>query len=173
MYGHFAAVKRERDETQARHRSVVAGLQKQQEQLTAQKDAEIARLAAEVDWVARGNRSADSDARIESEAVERAEGQRDSAYRSRDYSNAALWLVLDVHHVDDGDVLCSCGLRSKDCATWVAVEDVAPNIWRWEREQVDRLRAERPHGLPDAHPEVVSTGRDSHWVWTNFGRRRE
>lgn len=167
----FAHMQQERRQVEADKHVEHREMRERLLSITAENDSEIANLIAEVDFVSRGNRSADSEARIESEELRDAIDQRNSAYRSRDRAYGALWLALEVHHSGNDGLNCSCGLKVNKCEVWDAVASIAPTIWKWERDQIERLHSERPHGLPDEHPEVVKSGRDSYWVRTHFGHQ--
>lgn len=90
------------------------------------------------------------------EQIANAVDQRDSAYRSRDHAYRALWAVDELHHEDDArDRYCSCGRRVDQCKVFDAIAPAVNALRKWEKNQMDRLHRDLPHGLPDEHPEVL------------------
>lgn len=85
------------------------------------------------------------------------------AYRSRDHAYRTLWFVVRLHHDDDNrDRHCSCGKRTAQCHEFKAIANIVPTLRRWEEKQIERLRDDLDHGLPDEHPEVLRLRRPRH-----------
>lgn len=97
---------------------------------------------------------------MDSIQVADAEDKRDASYRSRDYAMRHIWALDRLHHRDERrEDQCSCGRAVSKCHELAVLDDIADNLYRWEQRQLERLRADQPHGLPDEHPEVLRTGR--------------
>ncbi|WP_162819072.1 hypothetical protein [Leifsonia aquatica] len=90
---------------------------------------------------------------FETDAVRTAHEARDSAYRQRDTAMRAIWRVEQLHHPEtSASRKCSCGTTS--CAVERAVSRVADSMLRWERNQIDRVKACKRDQLPDEHPDA-------------------
>ena len=90
--------------------------------------------------------------------INAAEEKRDAAYRSRDFAMARIWSLDRLHHTDDRrHNYCSCGKETSKCREWKILYEVTVALDRWEERQVERLRGDLPHGLPNDHPEVQRT----------------
>lgn len=99
-----------------------------------------------------------------SEQVQDANNKRDSAYRSRDAAFRALWGVAELHVEDrDKKYHCTCGKTVHKCKEYNAIAGSIQALLKWENAQLDRLKQDLDHGLPDNHPEVLKRG---------LGRRR-
>ena len=87
--------------------------------------------------------------------AEKANEERDRAYRTRDFAMARLWAVDELHHPDESKrELCSCGRDLRQCATNSVLEDQRNHIYKWEISQVQRLEKGLSHALPAEHPKV-------------------
>ena len=91
---------------------------------------------------------------LQDQAVMDAQQERDASYRSRDRAYSALWAVDELHHRDsiEGEY-CSCGSRANACAVLAALDPHSEALRRWERAQIERSKARKPHGLPREHPD--------------------
>ena len=73
-------------------------------------------------------------------AAEKANEERDRAYRMREYAMARLWVIDDLHHEDDENRgYCSCGTDLSSCQTNAALAEQRNHIYKWELAQVQRL----------------------------------
>ncbi len=67
-----------------------------------------------------------------------------------------LWNVDGAHNRDEPhDDRCSCGLPEGKCPTLAALDPIRNALYKWEAEQVQRIRNGERHNLPDEHPEVL------------------
>jgi len=74
-----------------------------------------------------------------------------------------IWQLDELHHSDDGAALCSCGGRADKCEELALLEPIRNALYKWEREQRDRLMARKQHGLPKMHPDVIKFERNHRW----------
>lgn len=87
--------------------------------------------------------------------AEKANEERERAYRTRDFAMARLWAVDELHHPDEAKHgLCTCGQNLRQCTTNSALEDQRNHIYKWELAQVQRLEKRLSHALPAEHPKV-------------------
>lgn len=94
--------------------------------------------------------------------IEEAHTARDQAYRSRDHALRTMWRLDKLHHDGSQPNHCSCGKTTGKCQEWQALTDNREFLYRWESKQIERLKLDQEHGLPDDHPEVLRTGRRSY-----------
>ncbi len=67
-----------------------------------------------------------------------------------------LWNVDGAHNRDEGhDDRCWCGLPEAKCRTLAALDPIRNALYKWEAEEVQRIRNGKRHDLPDEHPEVL------------------
>ena len=93
------------------------------------------------------------------EAVNDAHDRRDAAYRTRDRALRAIWALDRLHRASERDEhQCVCGTRMSKCREAAVLEAMTEALWRWESDQIDRLRRGLACGLPDDHPEVRKRG---------------
>jgi hypothetical protein len=135
----------------------------------AQRDQDMTALRETVSDL-RGALQADIEQRpvatvqawFDSVRVREAEDKREAAYRSRDFAMSHIWSLDRLHHTDDrNEEMCSCGKECKRCREWSILDRMTISLDRWETQQLERLRDDLPHGLPDEHPEVLKSGRRS------------
>lgn len=98
-----------------------------------------------------GRMSADTRTWFESEAINAAVDQRDSAYRARDAAMRVIWGVAQNHEADGAD-RCSCGKSELSCPDFNAIADEIAYLNQWEHSQIKRAEQDQPHGLPRDHP---------------------
>ena len=136
----------------------------------AQRDADMTSLRETVSDL-RGAIHADLQQRpvasvqawFDSVQVVEANEKRDAAYRSRDVAMARIWSLDRLHHVDETrDDLCSCEKPKAKCRELAVLGPIVEFLDRWEERQLERLRADQPHGLPHDHPEVLKR-RPRYW----------
>jgi len=51
---------------------------------------------------------------------------------------------------------CSCGKPAPACKELRAIDDMEETLYRWEHHQVERLKKDLEHELPDDHPEALA-----------------
>jgi hypothetical protein len=91
------------------------------------------------------------------EAIDDAETERDRAFRSRANAYRALWAANALHHHEvQRPERCSCGKPAPACKELRAIADMEETLYRWEHQQVERLKKDLEHELPDDHPEVLA-----------------
>lgn len=78
--------------------------------------------------------------------------------RARNYITflyRVTWHVDDVHHVDEENRdRCMCDETLEHCRTFEAMDPVRGRLYKWETEEVERMKKRLTHSLPDDHPEV-------------------
>lgn len=152
--------------TKEEHAAAWAELNERRRQADEERDQKITDLHAQIEDLRAVIRAGVENAPwptvehwYQSEQVADATRKRDSAYRSRDRAFRALWFIDQVHHEDAGRAnYCACGNRAEKCQVLDALEPVRDALYKWENQQIDRLRSDREHGLPHEHPEVLRHG---------------
>lgn len=138
------------------------------------REAELLRVRQELSDL-RGALKAEIDQRpvatverwFQGEAITAAHVERDNSYRSRDRALQIIWNLDKLHHDDERkNNLCRCGKRTHQCREWKVLEPTRAFLYKSENQQVDRLKRNLPHGLPDDHPEVLKRG--SGWRFRNY-----
>lgn len=148
------------------HATAYAELDQRRRRAVEERDQKVADLRAEIEDLRAVIRAGVENAPwptvehwYQSEQVTDATRKRDSAYRSRDHAFRALWFIDQVHHEDVGGANhCTCGAPAELCKMFTALEPVRDALYKWENQQIDRLRSDREHGLPHEHPEVLRLG---------------
>ena len=96
--------------------------------------------------------------------IEAAQRERDNSFRSRDRALGIIWNLDKLHHDDEAkENFCTCGRRASQCPEWKVLEETRDFLYKWERQQIDRMKRDLPHGLPEDHPEVLKLGRRWHY----------
>lgn len=85
--------------------------------------------------------------------------ERARTVRARNYIghlHRVLWHVDTEHHIPEESVedVCRCGVLAADCPTYQALGPIRDRLYKWEQDQVERVRKRWPHELPSDHPEV-------------------
>jgi hypothetical protein len=93
-----------------------------------------------------------------------AESKMRGAYRARDKVMGTIWRLDRLHHEGKDVDSCSCGKRSQQCREFQALAPMVETLERWESKQVEFLRRELPHFLPNEHPEVAKRRSSRGWV---------
>jgi len=139
------------------------------------REAELLRMRQELSDM-RGALKADLDARpvasvekwYQGLEIQTALQEKEQAYRSRDNALSIIWNLDKLHHDHPSkDHYCSCDKRTSQCEEWKVLERTRAFLYKWEDQQVQRLKKDLPHGLPDDHPEVLKLGRRDSW---RYGR---
>lgn len=131
--------------------------------VTAERDTVIREKSATISDLRAAIQSGDMNPEVErwlaEEAVKKAQEQRDSAYRSRNYAFESLWRLSLLHRHHDTDLgLCACKRKADKCKELNAIREGLPAVKNWEKIEIDRLHDNRDHGLPPDHPEVLRLG---------------
>lgn len=74
-----------------------------------------------------------------------------------------LWQLDEFHHSDETTDLCSCSVRRDKCKELALLDPIRNKLYKWERDQRDRLKAGKEHGLPQMHPDVLTYDRVHRW----------
>jgi len=127
------------------------------------RDAEITRLTEQICDL-RGALSAGVEAApvdsvahwFEAEKIQEANGRLEVAHAFIARQFGALWNVDEAHHADgNASDRCCCGELQGSCRSFQALAAVRDRLYRWEKEQVERIREGLPSALPIEHPEVL------------------
>jgi len=134
----------------------------QKEQIAA-RDIQIADLKAVVldnyDKTALG----EIQGWLQSQVVQQAEERMRGAYRSRDRVMGAIWRLDRLHSDAKKAGMCTCGKTALQCKERVALDPVLKTLDGWEAKQIELVKKDLEHHLPQEHPEVQKRRRVG-WV---------
>ena len=95
---------------------------------------------------------------LENDLIKRAERKAELAGRRIDWSMAVLWRIGILHHDDKASPgRCVCGRSSMDCPEGKAIDPLRQAVRDWEKKNLQLLADGKRHGLPDDHPQVISS----------------
>lgn len=100
---------------------------------------------------------------ISTAAISELQDRERKAYRIRDRAMAAVWTIDERHHAVTGDK-CSCGLALNGCKDYRGLSFFRAEYERWERKQIELMKADKQHGLPSNHPEAQKLNVPG-WRW--------
>jgi len=147
----------------ATHKGALAGVKAKIENI----DAQLTRVRAERDQLLKTLGSdlanaSDIDLKaIEAQAVLALQDDLRRAYFSRNRAMNAVWLLDERHHEGAGDK-CSCGKPIHACKDFSDLGFFRDDFRRWERKQIEQMKAGKAHGLPENHPEAIKLNRPAH-----------
>ncbi|MFF0492583.1 hypothetical protein ACFYTQ_26435 [Nocardia sp. NPDC004068] len=84
------------------------------------------------------------------ELAERAEREKEAAYRSKDHVMSVLMQINDLHRARPGSERCSCG--KVKCREFQALERVQPSLGKWLEEQERRSRRGQRNFIDELSP---------------------
>src|SRR5262249_15912877 len=90
---------------------------------------------------------------VDRQELDDAKAEADRAFRSRENAWQALCEIRLLHR-EGVSGRCGWGKRLDRCDI-AAIVDRYPGLERWEKEQIQRLRNNLDHKLPDGHPAVL------------------
>ena len=130
---------------------------------TAERDAEIAALAAQVADLTgivagRFDRGPDAGLRglLETEVLKRAERKAELGQRRTDAAMAVLWQIDRLHAVNPADPQhCGCGRSVAVCPETRALGPVRQALGDWEAKNLKLHAAGQRHALPAGHPALA------------------
>ncbi|AKU16606.1 hypothetical protein VV02_13270 [Luteipulveratus mongoliensis] len=93
---------------------------------------------------------------LDEEAIKEADQRTEKARNYINHLHRVLWRVDEQHHVpeDAPEDVCRCGVAADECPTFRALDQVREKLYKWEREELERLKKGWQHNLPKEHPEV-------------------
>ncbi len=90
---------------------------------------------------------------IGGQAISALQGDVRNAYRTRDRAMDAVWTIEERHHAAAVEK-CSCGQMLRACKEYKGLDFFRADYERWERKQIELMKAGKDHGLPENHPEA-------------------
>lgn len=96
-----------------------------------------------------------------------------SAFRLRDRVMNVVLAIADLHD-ERADGRCRCGSAIAKCAEYQSIRSELPDAFKWENEQIRRMRDGLDHGLRKDHPEAKKfLEHHPHDLWHGLPTRLE
>lgn len=108
---------------------------------------------------------------IRTETIHELEGEKDGAYRTRDRAMGAIWRAMERHH-ERIDGKCACGKMASGCPDLDAIAFFRDPFDRWEKRQIELMKAGKFHGLPRDHSEATKYQDDRIRSWRGASSTR-
>ncbi len=161
------------DNLRTDHKKLAAALiDKHEKELARERDAvergkgTLESLRAELDAIVKATgtdlASASEDAleALRGQAIFALQDEVRKAYYARNRAMDAVWTIDERHHAVMGEK-CSCGLPLRACKEYRGLEFFRDEYQRWERKQIELMKAGKDHGLPANHPEALKMNTES------------
>lgn len=136
----------------------IEGIHARLTQMRAERDA-LAKAGGE----GLANASEDALKAIQAQALIAQQDDVRRAFRARDRAMDAVWTIDERHHAVVGEK-CACGLALHACKEYRELDFFRDEYQRWERKQIELMKAGKDHGLPENHPEARKLNVPSH-LW--------